>query len=142
VLGRSDHHAAATPEALADQLGDKVITDALRIRHVRAADACALLEQRDAEDARHRAAEAAHREHLAAMQRAVLARVAAIQARQCAQRANGDIDSGMDAFAVMTMDDPNDRLTAAGQQFEELLGAAQRGDYGVMHRLDPKEGQR
>jgi hypothetical protein len=122
-----------TVEALTKELGGKVITDALRIKHVAVQDAIALLEQRDAEQARHRLEDEQWRAAMAALQAPVLARVAALQAKQHAQHANGQIDAGTSALVAMTMNDPNSGLEAAGRRTEELLTAAKAGHYGVMH---------
>jgi hypothetical protein len=120
-------------DTLANQLGDAVITDAVRIRHVSVTAAIALLERLDAEAARQRLEDEQWRAAMATMQQPVLARVAALQAKQYAQRATGQIDSGTPALVAMTMDDPNSRLEAAGRRTDELLTAAKAGHYGVMH---------
>jgi hypothetical protein len=127
-----------TPEALAAELGDKLITDALRVRHVRVEDACALLEARDAEAARHRAADEAHKAQAAQDYVAQQARLQAIQRQQTALRAS---DPNLDAYAVMLASDPdsNGRQGAAGRAFDEVFDAQKRGDIGVFHRISPQQ---
>jgi len=104
-------------DTLAAQLGDAIVTDCLRVRHVAIQDACKLLEQLDAEAARQRLEDEQHRAAMAAMQQPVIDRVQAIQAKQHAQRANGEIDADTPALVAMTMGDPNNRLEAAGRRF-------------------------
>ena len=67
-------------DTLAAQLGDAIVTDCLRVRHVAIQDACKLLEQLDAEAARQRLEDEQHRAAMAAMQQPVIDRVQAIQA--------------------------------------------------------------
>ena len=129
------------PDVLASQLGDAIITDALRVKHVPVTAAIALLAQRDAEDARHRQASEARNAELARESNARIARVRAIQDTQQAQRAAGVIDSSTTALAAMCMADTNTALDAAGSRFDELLTAARKGDYGVMHRYTPTNHQ-
>jgi len=124
-------------DTLAGQLGERVIIDDLEVRHVRRTDAAELLEQRRAQAQARAEAETAHRERLAALQRPILNRVAAIQAHQLAQRANGDIDSGTSALSAMRMADTDTRLTAAAGRLDELLHAGKQGHVGYLHRLEP-----
>jgi len=116
-----------TPDALATQLGsDAIVTDCLRIRHVRVQAACKLLEARDAEAARHRAADEVRKAQAAQQFAAQQARLQAIQRQQAAVRAS---DPGLDAYAVM--------LAA----FDEVFAAQKRGDIGVFTRISPPPPQ-
>jgi hypothetical protein len=67
--------------------------------------------------------------------------VQAIQAKQHALRASGEIDSSTPALVAMSMGDPNNRLEAAGRRFDELLGAERRGEMGTMYRFNPNPNQ-
>jgi hypothetical protein len=124
---------------IADLSPDRVLVD-VGVRYVRRSDALELLERRNAEVRVRAGAEAAHRERIAALQRPVLERVQAIQAQQRQMRADGDIGSDTPALVAMAMGDTSDRLTAASERMDELLGAAKRGDYGTMHRYTPEKG--
>jgi hypothetical protein len=123
-------------EVLANQLGDAVITDALRIKHVRVQDACKLLEQRDAEAARHRAADEARKAQAAQEFAAQQARLQAIQRHQALVRAT---DPGLDAYSTMLAGDPDSsgRQGAAARAFDEVFAAQKRGDIGVFTRISP-----
>jgi hypothetical protein len=128
-----------TPDALANHLGnDAIITDALRIRHVNVEAACALLEARDAEAARHRAADEARKAQAAQEYAAQQARLQAIQRQQALVRAG---DPNLDAYATMLAGDPDcsGRQSAAGRRFDEIVAAQNRGDIGVFHRISPPQ---
>jgi uncharacterized protein (DUF3084 family) len=125
-----------TPEALAAQLGaDAIVTDILRIKHVRVTDACKLLEQRDAEIARHAAADEARNAEMAAQHAAQQARIQAIQRRSLAARVE---DPTLSALAVMRGDDRDERLDAASERLDEFLGIGP-DDFGTMHRYTPTQ---
>jgi len=126
-------------DTLAAQLGDAIVTDCQRVRHVAIQDACKLLEQLDAEAARQRLEDEQHRAAMAAMQQPVIDRVQAIQAKQHAQRANGEIDADTPALVAMTMGDPNNRLEAAGRRFDDMLNAGRAGHYGTMYKFNPEQ---
>ena len=139
LLADAWHTTTAT---LADQLGpEAVITDQLGIRHTTVIDAAQLLAERKAREEAQRQEQAAHAAAMDALQAPVLARIKAIQAKQHAQRANGDIDAGTPAFVAMTMGDPNNRLEAAGRRFDDMLGAGRRGEMGSMYRFPPNSNQ-
>jgi hypothetical protein len=121
-------------DVLADQFGDKIITDTLRIRHINVVDAIALLEARDLEAARHRAADEVRNAEIARGYAAQQARLQAIAARAAAARAS---DPGMSPYAIMVAGDPDDRLDASSERLDEMLSAGSRGDVGVMHRITP-----
>jgi hypothetical protein len=125
-------------EVLAHELGAAVITDALRIRHVRVQDACKLLEQRDAEAARHRAADEERKAQAAQEYAAQQSRLQAIQRQQAVVRAS---DPGLDAYATMLAGDPDSsgRQGAAGRRFDEIVAAQKRGDIGVFQRISPPQ---
>jgi hypothetical protein len=120
---------------IADLSPDRVLVD-VGVRYVRRSDALELLERRNAAAQAAAEAQAAQCERVAAMQRPILARVEAIQRQQLAQRT----DDVLPALVAMKMNDPDNRLEAAGTRFDEMLGAARRGDFGTMHRLDPEKG--
>jgi hypothetical protein len=125
-------------DVLANQLGDAIVTDALRIKHVRVQDACKLLEHRDAEAARHRAADEALKAQTAQQFAAQHARLQAIQRQQAVVRAN---DPGLDAYATMLAGDPDStgRQGAAGRAFDEVFTAQKQGNIGVFHRISPPQ---
>ena len=132
---------ATTPDALATQLGsDAIVTDCLRIRHVRVQAACKLLEARDAEAARHRAADEVRKAQAAQQFAAQQARLQAIQRQQAAVRAS---DPGLDAYAVMLAGDPDStgRQGSAGRAFDEVFAAQKGGDIGVFTRISPPPPQ-
>jgi len=128
-----------TPEALAADLNPGAIHTDLGIRYITRHTAQELLERRNRAAQARAQAEAAQREHLDAMLAPTLARVAALQTKQHAQRANGDIDRDTPAFVAMTLSDPNSRLEAAGRRFDDMLGAGRRGEMGTMYRFNPTE---
>ena len=126
-----------TVEALITELGpDRVLTDALEIRHVSVSDAEELLARRRAEAARHRAADEERKAQAAQQFSAQQARLQAIQRHQAVLRAN---DPGLDAYATMLANDADSsgRQGAAGRAFDEVFAAQQRGDIGVFTRLSP-----
>jgi hypothetical protein len=127
-------------EALISELGPgRLITDELEIRHTTVSDALELLAQRKARDARQRGEEQERLVTMAAMQQPVIARVRAIQAKQRAQRAAGEIDADTPALVAMTLGDPNTRLEAAGRRFEDMLNAGRQGNYGTMYKFNPQQ---
>jgi hypothetical protein len=67
--------------------------------------------------------------------------VAAILAKQHAQRADGQIDRETTALATMRMNDPDNRLEAAGRRLDDMLNAGRAGNMGTMYRFTPQEVQ-
>jgi hypothetical protein len=130
-----------TPEALAADLNPSAIHTDLGIRYITRHTARELLERRNRAAQARAQAQAAQREHLDAMLAPTLARVQAIQAKQHAQRANGDIDSGTPAFVAMTLGDPNNRLEAAGRRYDDMLNAGRAGNYSSMYKFQPTPNQ-
>jgi hypothetical protein len=129
-----------TVQALVNELGaDGVLTDDLEIRHTTATDARTLLAQRKSRDARQRQEDEQRRAAMAAMQQPVLDRVAALQAKQHAQRVNGEIDANTPALVAMALGDPHTRLEAAGRRFDDMLNAGRRGEMGTMYRFNPEQ---
>jgi hypothetical protein len=127
-----------TPEELIAQLGaDKVLTDVLGIRHVRAVDAAALHNRRNAEAQRHREADEARKAQAAQEFSAQQARLQAIQAQQAPVIAH---DPSQPALAVMMGADHASRMEQAGQRFDEYVGIQHRGEIGTMTKLSPQEG--
>jgi hypothetical protein len=126
-------------EELITQLGaDKVLTDVLGIRHVRAVDAAALHNRRNAEAQRHREADEARAAVMAKDFAAQQARLQAIQAQQAPLIAH---DPSQPALAVMMGSDHDSRLEQAGRRFDEYLGMERRGEIGTMTRLTPQPPQ-
>jgi hypothetical protein len=121
-------------DTLAAQLGDKLITDALRIRHVAVVDAIAMLEQRDREAAVRRAADEKRNAEQAQQSARLHARIDAIQRRSATVRAT---DPTLTAAAVMMGADKAAELDTKGSILDEMLAAGRAGDVGVMHRITP-----
>jgi hypothetical protein len=126
-----------SPEELITALGaDRVLTDALEIRHVLVADAQELLAKRNAEAARHREAD---KIRSAAMERdavAQRARIEAIQRQQAAVIAN---DPSLSALAVMLGEDHTTKMEHAGRTFDEYLAIERSGHVGTMTRYTPEK---
>ena len=120
-------------QVLVDDLGrvcvDRAVAKTLITDH-RARVAAAERRQRERDEA--------HREALAAQTGGVRERVRAIQAQQEAQRATGEWDPDMSAFAVMCGQEHSERLQTAGDRFSEMLSAQRRGELGSGAWLRPR----
>jgi hypothetical protein len=124
-----------SPEELITALGaDRVLVDALEIRHVRVADAQQLLTKRNAEAARHREADEVRRAAMDRDSAAQQARLHAIQAQQAPLIAS---DPSQPALAVMMGRDHNNQLERAGRHFDEYLRIERSGAVGTMTKFTP-----
>ena len=117
----------APADILAAELGDKVITDGLQIRHARVADAHELLAQRKAREEARRQEEQAHRAAMAAQAEPIRARVAALQAQQRQMRRDGQIDASTPAFVAMAAGENEARLSPASRRMDGWLSGRSEG---------------
>lgn len=130
---------APTIDDLAARLGGSVYLDDIGRRCVDRDVARGLFTER----AHYQAAQAAQAEQwaaeLAAHQNPAIARVALIQARDAALRADGAIAADTPALAAMALADGNPDLDRRGRVFDELIAADRRGDLGYGRRFTPTQ---
>jgi hypothetical protein len=135
-LGLLSLEGHGTVDQLAHRLGSEVVVDDAGIR------CCSRSTARRLHDNRA-AVLAAQRARMAAAGDSTNTLHAGLRARAERQRELRRKDPDLSAFEVMGLDsgDPDDQLSRAGRQFDEMMTANRRGLVGFAHRYNPpREG--
>jgi hypothetical protein len=114
-------------DALAAELGDKILVDDLQVRHVRCDDAHELLAQRKAREQAQRQEQAARAAVIDAQSLPLIQRVAAIRAQQHRMRQDGQIDADASAFVAMAAGENEARLSPASRRMDGWLAGRSEG---------------